>query len=365
MRNRYQYSSVFIFLMLLLNGCASLGLNPQVTVMEENKKEFNPNSAFQLKSKDKVKKFASSQQIDQISSGFSQEYILGPGDIMDITVWRQTEISRKDVVVAPDGIISIPKVGIINVKNKTVANLTSEITTLLSKYYEFPEITIIIKEFHNNKAFVLGRVSEPGVVNFPGDGTLLEALALAGGLPHIGKETFLTKCAIIRGKDTVIWIDLRDLLDSGNMTLNARILNNDVIFIPEAEDEMVMVLGEVEKPGPIMVKRGLNLMDAMMHAGGYTAAANLEKVFIMRQDGDKGIIKEINFKSMLESGDFSLNYALMQDDIIYVAPSGMKKFNYALEQIIPSLQVLTMSTTILDNLGMTKKIFTLESEEGQ
>lgn len=61
------------------------------------------------------------------------------------------------------------------------------------------------------------------------------------------------------------------------MTLNARILNNDVIFIPEAEDELVMVMGEVEKAGPIMLKRGLNLMDAVMRAGGIQTRLTLKR----------------------------------------------------------------------------------------
>ena len=170
----------------------------------------------------------------------------------------------------------MPQVGILNVNGMTIAEATSEIRAILSRGYENPEVSLLVREYHNNKAFVLGRVSEPGVVNFPGDGTLLEALALAGGLPHIGKDTFLTKCAIIRDNDTVIWIDLRDLLDHGNMALNAKILNNDVIFIPEAEDEMVLVLGEVRQAGPVMLKRGLNIIDALMRSGGYTEEADLE-----------------------------------------------------------------------------------------
>ena len=362
MRSNSFHPLPLFLLLLLLGGCANVGLSPEVGKEAVDGNSDLGGSTFQLKTEEKVKKFASSALIKQLSSSIHQDYYLGPGDVMDISVWKRPEISRKGIVVAPDGIISVPKVGILNVKNKTVAELTKEITTILSKNYESPEANIIVREFHNNKAFVLGRVSEPGVVNFPGDGTLLEALALAGGLPHIGKETFLTKCAIIRGKETIIWIDLRDLLDHGNMALNARIMNNDVIFIPEAEDEMIMVLGEVEKPGPVMLKRGLNLVDAVMRAGGYTTDSNLEKVFIIRQDGDQGIIRKVDFKGMLERGDFSRNYALKQDDIVYVAPSGMKKFNYLLEQIMPSLQVLTMSTTILDNLGLTKKIFTLEDE---
>ena len=280
-------------------------------------------------------------------------YRFGPGDVMDISVWKRPEISRERVLVAPDGMISIPKVGVVNVNGTTILELTDKLKAILAHSYENPGVSITVREFHNNKAFVLGRVSQPGVVNFPGNGTLLEALALAGGLPHLGKETFLSKCAIIRGNDTVIWIDLRDLLDYGNMTLNARIENNDVIFIPEAEDEMVMVLGEVTKPGPIMLKRGLSLMDAVMYAGGYTNAANLKNVFVIRPSGTEGRVRQVDLKAMLESGNMLQNYALQQDDIVYVAPSGMRKFNYVLEQLLPSLQVLSLSTSIMDSLGLT------------
>ncbi len=349
-----------LVLILALSGCASLGVNPQGTPPPEGGGPGGASSSFQVKGRDAVKQFANAAIIRQLSSDGHGEYRLGPGDVMEIAVWNRPEISRKDVVVAPDGIISIPKVGVINVKGKTVVEVAAEITGTLSRNYEFPEIAVIVREFHNNKAFVLGRVSQPGVVNFPGNGTLLEALALAGGLPHIGKDSFLTKCAIIRGSDTVIWIDLRDLLDHGNMALNARILNNDVIFIPEAEDEMVMVLGEVEKPGPVMLKRGLSLVDAVMRAGGYTRDADLNKVYILRQNGAMGDIRQIDFKTMLETGDFKKNYILTQDDIVYVGPTGARKFNYAMEQLLPSLSVLSMSTSILDNLGLTNRVFQLQ-----
>jgi polysaccharide export outer membrane protein len=345
-------------LLLTLCGCATLGLNPQVLETIES-------TTFQVSKKAHTKRFATPEVIRELTKEKlkNEDYRLGPGDIMDISVWKRAEISGENVVVAPDGIISVPKVGVINVTGKTIPELTYQIRDTLARSYENPEVTITVREFHNNKAFVLGRVSEPGVVNFPGNGTLLEALALAGGLPHIGKDTFLTKCAIIRGNDTVIWIDLRELLDYGNMALNARILNNDVIFIPEAEDEMIMVLGEVANPGPILLKRGLNLVDAVMRAGGYTDAADLEKVFIIRSANEEGIIRQINLKAIFETGNFDENYALLQNDIIYIGPSGMRKFNYALEQLLPSLQVLSLSTAVLDSLGITEKVFNIQTSE--
>jgi polysaccharide export outer membrane protein len=343
----------------LLSGCAKLGIDPQVSEIEL------PPQPFQVEQQEEVQKFASAEFIRELSKEKQdkKQYQLGPGDVLDISVWRRPEISRDNVIVAPDGVISMPQVGILNVNGMTIAEATSEIRAILSRGYENPEVSLLVREYHNNKAFVLGRVSEPGVVNFPGDGTLLEALALAGGLPHIGKDTFLTKCAIIRDNDTVIWIDLRDLLDHGNMALNAKILNNDVIFIPEAEDEMVLVLGEVRQAGPVMLKRGLNIIDALMRSGGYTEEADLEKIFVLRQNGDEGYIEQVNLKTMLETGDLSQNYALQRDDIVYVSPTGMRKFNYAMEQLLPSLSVLSLSADILDNLGLTERLIRVRTDD--
>ena len=346
--------SVFLF-----SGCAKLGLDPEVS------QEELPQQPFQVEQREEVQKFASAEFIRELSKEKQdkKQYRLGPGDVLDISVWRRPEISRENVIVAPDGLISMPQVGILNVNGMTIAKATSEIKVILSRGYENPEVSLLVREYHNNKAFVLGRVSEPGVVNFPGNGTLLEALALAGGLPHIGKDTFLTKCAIIRDNDTVIWIDLRDLLDHGNMALNAKILNNDVIFIPEAEDEMVLVLGEVRQAGPVMLKRGLNIIDALMRSGGYTEEADLEKIFVLRQNGDEGYIEQVNLKTMLEKGDLSQNYALQRDDIVYVSPTGMRKFNYAMEQLLPSLSVLSLSADILDNLGLTERLIRVKTDD--
>jgi polysaccharide export outer membrane protein len=222
--------------------------------------------------------------------------------------------------------------------------------------YVKPEVTVRIQEFHNNKAFVLGRVSKPGVVNFPGKGSLLEALALAGGIPDQSKETSLTKCAIIRGNDTVIWIDLQDLLKNGNMALNSPIRNNDVIYIPEASDELVYVLGEVVTPGAFQLKNGMTVLKAVMVAGGMSKHANPEKVFVIRQQNVKGDVIMVDLKNLLQHGDFSQNFSLMANDIVYISPTGIAKFNYALEKILPSLQMLNLGTTNLESFGVMQEL---------
>ncbi|NTU94395.1 MAG: sugar transporter, partial [Chlorobiaceae bacterium] len=327
-----------------------------IAPMETRLPETAPQKEFKVDLPGKVQEYASPERIDALTPRESFQYRLGPGDIVSVNVWHRPEISQDNIMVSPDGHIVIPRIGSINVMNRTQTEVQGLIRTRLEVLYVKPEVTVRVQEFHNNKAFVLGRVSKPGVVDFPGKGTLLEALALAGGLPDQAKESSLTKCAIIRGNDTVIWVNLQDLLNNGNMALNARIQNNDIIYIPEAADELVYVMGEVASPGAIQLKNGMNVLKAIMLAGGMSKHADAEKVFIIRQQNLKGDVIRIDLKNMLEHGVFSQNFALMSNDIIYISPSGMASFNYTLEKFLPTLSVLSLGTSSLETFGVMQEL---------
>jgi len=347
---KYLHNIILILVLLpLLNGC--LGLRPKPTVPDAS---TLPSTAapFETSPLKKTKTFASSEVIRQFSESKNLTYLMGPGDILSIKVWRRPELDNENMVVSPDGTISVARIGLISVKKRSLEEVTEEVSQKLARLYESPEVHITISEYNNNKAFVLGRVVKPGVVRFPGDGTLLEALALAGGLPYQGKETFLTKCAIIRGNDLVIWIDLMDLLQSGNMALNCAIQNNDVIFIPAAEEAMVYVMGEVVTPGAIQIRPGINIVDAIMRAGGFTNHANLKQVYLIRRGQPQGVVHQINLGEMLENANFNGNFALHDEDIIYLSPKGVHKFRYILEEVLPAFQILFLTNSALTDYDL-------------
>jgi polysaccharide export outer membrane protein len=330
---------LYLCTLFVLSSCGSI--SPAPTRVAPS----SPDKDFHVDMPKKVQEYASPEKIDAVTPHENYKYTIGPGDVVNIQVWHRPELSQENTVVSPDGFISVPRVGSLNVLNNTQDEVEKMIIKKLEVLYIKPEVTIRIQEFHNNKAFVLGRVSKPGVINFPGKGTLLEALALAGGIPDNVKETSLTKCSIIRGSDTVIWVNLQDLLNNGNMALNARIMNNDIIYIPEAADEMVYVMGEVMSPGAIQLKSGMSVVKAIMLAGGLNKYANPKNVFVIRQQNIKGDVIQVNVKNLVEHGDFSQNFALMSNDIVFVGSSGMAKFNYTLEKLLPSLQVFSTATT--------------------
>jgi len=336
-----------LFILLLQSACIPVSPVPEAT---------HQNNSFHTDIQEATTAFAPPLYVEEQSERISDRYLLGPGDILNLRVWNREELSDPDIIVGPDGIITVSRIGNIRVGGRKREDVAAEITAKLSKFYQNPEVSLSVKAYKNNKAFVLGRVENPGVVNFPGKGTLLEALSLAGGLPVLEKEAFLTKCAIIRGKHKIIWIDLRELLNNGNMALNARIQNNDVIFIPESDDENVYVMGEVIRPGTVRLRLQMAFLDALMLSGGPTEDANLEKIYILRFNKNESEVQEINLKHIIETGDINQNYQLKANDIVYVSEKGISKFNYVMKQLMPFLEVLQLSTTNLESFGVMQQL---------
>ena len=233
--------------------------------------------------------YAGTNEISRFSESAGSTYKLGSGDRFEFLVRGRPDISVKEIIVSPDGQVALPRVGILDVNNVPLSELTATITEKLRQFYEEPEVTLVMKEYNNNKVYVLGRVANPGVVHFHGQGNLLEALSLAGGLPVDTTRSWLSRCMIVRGNDVIIWVDLRDLLDNGNMALNARLRNGDVIYIPQSLDQVAYVMGEVMAPGLLHLRSTMTLLDAIMTCGGPTEDAIESKVYLIRAAGtDRG-----------------------------------------------------------------------------
>ena len=108
------------------------------------------------------------------------EYIIGPEDILEITVWKNADLS-KQVQVRPDGRISLPLLGDISAVAKTPVQLTEEISTGLRAYMESPTISILVKEVNSYQIYVLGEVNKPGKYPLKSKTTLLQGITVAGG----------------------------------------------------------------------------------------------------------------------------------------------------------------------------------------
>jgi polysaccharide export outer membrane protein len=290
--------------------------------------------------------FATPEVIRAYEANSQQEYLIGPGDVVRVDVWNRERLSGEHLV-GPYGKITLPMMGVFHIGGLNRNEAANRIADLYRQYYDDPLVNVKILKFLNNKVYVLGRVSNPGVIHFNGDGTLLEALSLAGGLPTRDKTIFLSKCYIVRGKEQIIWIDLLQLLQKANIKLNIRLTNNDIIYIPESMDAAVFLMGEVENPGAYQIQTaGLTLLDAINLAGGATENGNINKIRLIREMDEQQGVKIVDLETVLASGNFSQNYLLKDNDIIYIPRKGIATFNYFLRQIDPFIRTFLSGAVI-------------------
>jgi len=118
----------------------------------------------------------------------SGDFRIGPDDLLHIAVWKNENLSR-DVPVRPDGMISLPLVNDVRAQGLTPMELRDILTRRLSDFIPNPEVSVIVQEIHSPKASVLGEVVHPGRYDLKGRTTVLDALALAGGLTEFASRS--------------------------------------------------------------------------------------------------------------------------------------------------------------------------------
>ncbi len=340
---------------LFLTSCASSGFKAGMNDFSvpdriSQQKDFNVGGAFEAETEKEAQTFASESELKRFSDSVPEEYFVGPGDIMNIQVRERPEISVKEATVSPDGMIAVPQAGILNVRGMTTAEVTTLVVEKLSTYYEKPDVTVMVQEYNNNKVFVLGRVEKPGLVKFGGTGTLLEALAMSGGLPTVAEEAFLSRAMIFRGEDMVVWVNLRELLQNGNVAMNPKLKNNDIVFIPESDDELVYVMGEVKSPGAVRLKTELSVLDAVMASGGPTRDAKASKTYLIRFKNGRGHVQPVDMDRFAKVGDLRQDYLLEDGDIIYVSSRTLADINYVITKLSPSVSYLNLAALAVAGL---------------
>jgi polysaccharide biosynthesis/export protein len=120
------------------------------------------------------------QMVEKSSLIVTKEYIIGPEDVLEITVWRNQDLS-KVVAVRPDGRISMPLIGDVTAVGRTPSQLTEEIVSRLKEFKENPSIAIVVKEVNSYTVFILGEVQKPGKYPLKSKTTLLQGITIAGG----------------------------------------------------------------------------------------------------------------------------------------------------------------------------------------
>jgi polysaccharide biosynthesis/export protein len=291
------------------------------------------NDDFQLRRR--VQKFTTLETLKTFEQYAPPSFVYGEGDEVTVEVFGHPELSGKHLV-GPDGIVTLPVVGDLHLSGLTREEALGLVRSSFTKFYEGLSIVLRTEVYASNRVFVLGRVSSPGVLHFDSTPTLLEAIARAGGLPvggFGGDKAALNRCVIFRGRDAVVWVDLKPLFKEGNLAYNIQLKRNDVIYLPDSDDQNVYVMGEVLRPGAFALRPDMTFMDAFAAAGGATNDAVTEHIRLIRPS--KGVDREIAMKDLMRPNP-ALNFVLVDGDIILVPKRRLAKFGYLVEQFGPA-----------------------------
>ena len=149
-----------------------------------------------------------------------QEYRIGPEDVLDIVVWKNADLS-KTVTVRPDGMITLPLIGEIRAGDRTANELRDDIKVRLERYKDVPEVSVTIADVRSYHLYILGEVKTPGQYQVKTTTTLLQALALAGGLTEFADSNDIV--VVRRGgssQEQRIKVRYKDLILRGDVTLS-------------------------------------------------------------------------------------------------------------------------------------------------
>jgi polysaccharide export outer membrane protein len=298
----------------------------------------------------------------------TSSYVIGSGDELSVEVWGYPELSGKHVV-GPDGVITLPLIGSFEITELTREQASRAIRQKLTDtYYADLSVTIRVDEYASNRILILGRVRNPGAIKFGmTTPTLLEAIALAGGTTTPSKlllpgETLpFTRCAIFRDRNKIVWLDLEPLLMGHNLNLNLKLKRNDIVYIPELREQLVYVLGAVNKPGAFPLTANTSFLEMLAKAGGPSRDAAPSRINIIRPS--EKINTAIDLDDLL-NGDSKVNLSLQEDDIIYVPTNMLAKVNYTFGFLNPFSQMLGIYADI-ESIRANRRLRSIDQENAR
>jgi len=253
-----------------------------------------------------------------VSPAEAKEYVIGAADVIAITVLENKDLDTV-VSVTPGGKIAVPLVGDIQAAGLTVSELTDRITQELSKKVKVPQVTVTLREVNSYRVYFLGRVAKPGILTSKSDITLLQGLAMAGGIQE-GAD--LSLAYVARGKERVP-VDFVKLLRQGDISQNITLDPEDTVVFPDNPQNILYVMGEVKTPGalPFSQDRGWTALKAVAAVGGFTQFARKSKATLIRDEGGRRMIVPIDFDELMRSPEAGKDVPLKPGDILVIPQS--------------------------------------------
>lgn len=286
--------------------------------------------------------FASSQP------AADEEYQLGGGDELLVTVTGHPELSGAHTV-GPDGRITLPIAGTIDIGEKSREDAAKLIEEAYAKYFSGPVATTVqVTHYGSNHILMLGAIEHTGIISFDQPPTLLEAIARGGSLIQSGQGGSTSggggtprRCIVFRGDNQVWNVNISEQLDGQRALNNIHLRRNDTIYIPESQESLISVLGEVGHSGPVQLHPNSTLVSVLASSGGVTPQGGNADIRIV--ETSTGRVQHIKYKDLLKPGGGS-DISLHDGDIVYVPRSGLATLGFVMQQIAPVAALGSVAT---------------------
>jgi polysaccharide export outer membrane protein len=283
-----KYLLLFVLFSAILSACG--GKSPETMIPQNISKSQEGKKAEELNRRI-IEESAR-------SASTSEDYQIGPGDLLDAKVYEAQDLSA-EVRVSSRGTVTYPLLGEVEVGGLTVREAE--------------------KEYRSKRVAVVGAVKNPGNYELLNRGHLLDAIALAGGLTdNASKTVYLTH----QGTDKQVRVDLDELLVKGNTSLNLPVQMGDTVFVPEAG--VYYVNGAVRKPGEFRLKGPVTASRAIEIAGGLETGARSHVTLIrFGENGERQIIP-VDLKAIRKGEKEDI--ALQDQDVLFVSKNPIVAF---------------------------------------
>lgn len=239
-------------------------------------------------------------------AGAVEDYLLGGGDTVNITVYQQPDLATVARISQDDGTITFPLIGEVTISGLTPEAAAQKIARLLKDggFIKRPDVALTVNEFQSQKIPVMGQVNNPGEYAIKGESRVIDLITQAGGLKDDAADVIVV-VKEVAGKTSKYEVDLLKF-HTGDMKQNIRVSQGDFILVPKMD--AFYVHGEVKRPGRYRLERDMTAMQALSVSGGLS---------------DRGSLKDMKVTRRLSNGEtqkieVELTDKLLPDDVLYV-----------------------------------------------
>jgi polysaccharide export outer membrane protein len=159
------------------------------------------------------------------------DYLIGPEDVLTIVFWREKDLSS-DVVVRPDGRISLPVLQDVHASGLTPEQLRDSLTKTAERYVEDPNVTVVVKEINSRRVFITGQVAKPGPYNITSPMTVLQLIAFAGGLLEYADDEHILIMRVEKDTPVSYRFNYKEITRQRNLKQNVLLKPGDTVIVP-------------------------------------------------------------------------------------------------------------------------------------